>query len=85
MFDLLLENSWQWVMYCKLFQVDSNCLEQDTYLINHKLILGTWLHLISNTFSNNTYSLLSVQDSQAIQACNCNGIRFKSVRWQDDV
>jgi len=22
-------------MYCKLFKVDSNCLEQDTYLINH--------------------------------------------------
>jgi len=24
MFDLLLENSWYWVVYCKLFKVDSN-------------------------------------------------------------
>jgi len=30
------------------------------------------------------YSLLSGQDSQARQACNCKVIRFKSVRWHDD-
>jgi len=38
--------------------------------------LGTSLHFILNTFNNKTYSLLSGQDSQAIQACNCNVIRF---------
>jgi len=36
------------------------------------------------TFSNKTYSLLSGQDSQAIQVCYCKVIRFKSVRWHDD-
>ena len=28
--------------------------------------------------------LLSCQYSQAIQACNCNVMWFKSVRWHDD-
>jgi len=37
-----------------------------------------------NTFSTKTYSLLSGQDSQAIQACYCKVIWFKSVRWHDD-
>jgi len=46
--------------------------------------LGTSLHFILNTFSNKTYSLLSGQDYQAIQACNCKDIRFKLVRWHDD-
>jgi len=36
------------------------------------------------TLSNKTYSLLSGQDSQAIQACYCKVIRFKLVRWHDD-
>ena len=34
-FDLRMENSWLRVMYCKIFKVDSDWLEQDTYLINH--------------------------------------------------
>jgi len=46
--------------------------------------LGTSLQFILNTFSNKTYFQLSGQDSQAIQACNGNGIRFKLVRWHDD-
>ena len=46
--------------------------------------LGTSLHFILNTISNKTYSLLSGQDSQAIQACNCKDIQFKSVRYHND-
>jgi len=45
--------------------------------------MGTSLHFILNTFSNKTYSLMSGQESQAIQACHCNVIRFKLVRWHD--
>jgi len=41
--------------------------------------LGTSLHFILNTFSNKTYSLLSGQDYQAIQACNCKDIWFEWV------
>ena len=84
-FDLLLENSWYRVMYCKIFKVDSNWLKQDTHVPIWLIIvkLGTSLHFILNILSTKTYSR-SNQDSQAIQAWNCKFIRFKSVRWHDE-
>jgi len=45
--------------------------------------LDTSLQFKLNTFSSKTYSLLSGQDSEAIQACNCKVIWFKSVSWHD--
>ena len=47
-------------------------------IVKYGTSLHSWQHLAK------TYSLLSGQDYQAIQACNCKVILFKSVRQHDD-
>ena len=59
-------------------------VQNDIHILLIIVKICTSLHFIINTFSNKTYSLLSGQVFQAIQACNCKAIRFKSVRWHDD-
>ena len=57
-------------MFYKTVKVYTHWLEQDIYIYLKIVKCATFL--------------LSCQYSQAIQACNCNVMWFKSVRWHDD-